>query len=99
MKQFVISDDFDDQLQLECSLADYRLTEVAIFPVSSRGVPSSSNASMSSRSVSTSDILRLQQQNQSHPNVVPSLANQSYIENTEHRRREANTRLVRYVTL
>ena len=53
---------------------------------------SSSNASISSRSVSTSDILRLQQQNPSHSHIGN---NASFIDNTGHERRVGNnTRLV-----
>ena len=58
---------------------------------------SSSNASISSRSVSTSDILRLQQHNPSHSHIGN---NASFIDNTGHERRVGNnTRLVSFEKL
>ena len=90
-RQFLYADNYDEQLRLECTLSDYRLTEVVVCSVNSKVMPSSSsNASMSSRSVSTSDILRLQQQTQSHTN----LSNPSIIDHSESGRRAGNTRLV-----
>ena len=86
-----VPDNFDEQLRPECTLSDYRLTEVALFPVNSRGIQSASNASMSSRSVSSSDILRLQQQQNN--SIV---ANPSIIDNAGSGRRVGNTRLVCY---
>merc|ERR1711963_224243 len=82
-------DNYDEQLRPECTLSDYRIAEVAVCSVNSKGMPSSSNASMSSRSVSTSDILRLQQQNQSNAN----LSNPSIIDHSGSGRRVGNTRL------
>ena len=89
---FLLADNIEEQLRPECTLSDYRLTEIAICAVNSRGMSSSSNASISSRSVSTSDILRLQQQNPSHSHVGN---NASFIDNAGHERRVGNnTRLV-----
>ena len=94
---FLLADNIEEQLRPECTLSDYRLTEVAICAVNSRGMSSSSNASISSRSVSTSDILRLQQQNPSHSNIGN---NASFIDNTGHERRVGNnTRLVSFENL
>ena len=61
--------------------------------MNSKGMPSSSNASMSSRSVSTSDILRLQQHNQSNTN----LSNPSIVDHSGSGRRVGNTRLVGFL--
>ena len=89
---FLLADNIEEQLRPECTLSDYRLTEIAICAVNSRGMSSSSNASISSRSVSTSDILRLQQHNPSHSHIGN---NASFIDNTGHERRVGNnTRLV-----
>ena len=94
---FLLADNIEEQLRPECTLSDYRLTEIAICAVNSRGMSSSSNASISSRSVSTSDILRLQQQNPSHSNIGN---NASFIDNTGHERRVGNnTRLVSFENL
>ena len=82
-----VTDNFDEQLRLECTLSDYRLTEVTLCPSNLKGMPSSSTASISSRSVSTSDILRLQQQN----------SNGSLVDNSGSGRRVGNTRLVRNI--
>ena len=89
----LFTDNFDEVLRPDCNLADYRLTEVAVYPIASRGPTASSNASISSRSVSSSDIIRLQQQNQSIVWGEP-LVNQSFVENVGSRARSANTRLV-----
>ena len=94
---FLLADNIEEQLRPECTLSDYRLTEIAICAVNSRGMSSSSNASISSRSVSTSDILRLQQQNPSHSHIGN---NASFIDNTGHERRVGNnTRLVSFENL
>ena len=94
---FLLADNIEEQLRSECTLSDYRLTEIAICAVNSRGMSSSSNASISSRSVSTSDILRLQQHNPSHSHIGN---NASFIDNTGHERRVGNnTRLVSFEKL
>ena len=90
---FLFIDSYDEQLRPECTLSDYRIAEVAVCSVNSKGMLSSSNASMSSRSVSTSDILRLQQQNQSNTN----LSNPSIIDHSGSGRRVGNTRLVGFI--